>query len=191
MAQTIDYKPIVEDLTKERVNDIIKELKSLSGSLTEMADIKATLAIIDKQISVLTGIVPDLSSLTKNVTANDISTVDNKYGSTLSSKYISAVFPIHLFLYKVPGVEDLDKYIVNNLSMLDTITFTLAPLTSGDGADRTASTALTSLDPKTAIDLYLTLYARKMNLIYLRDKMLNNLRAQLDDFINNLRQANE
>ena len=190
MAQTQDYTPIIEGLTSADVNGIIVGITQVSASLPQINNLDATIAIIAAQMRTLAKTVPALSSLTDGSNANDIQTIDKKVGAKLSTMFINSISDIQYQLYTVTGVEQLVNSIVSNLGKLDILANTLAAPVNQDGSDRRADNALTSLDPKTSIDLYLTLYARKKNLEFLRDSYVNDLKRSIDNFNTNLRNAN-
>ena len=191
MAETQDYGPIIEDLTTGTVNDIIVGITQVSAALPQITNLDATINIIAAQMSTLANAVPSLLSLTDDSNANDIQTIDKKIGAKLSTMFLTSIVNIQYKLYAVPGVEQLVSTLVANLGKLDILANTLAtPINSSDGSDRVADNALTSLDPKTSVDLFLTLYARKKNLEFLRDSYVHDLKQHIDSFTTNLSNAN-
>ena len=173
-----DYSPITIHLTKQSINGIISNIDTMSSLLSDIADLTIPISIVQKQMRELEKIVPSLITTTLGSSLVDMDIV---FGNFLSTQFNRAISPIKNRLGMVPGVTETVDYITSALTELDNFqTLTVESEFEPDSG-------MLSLDEKTAVDLYMTMYDRYNKLQSRRNDLISNIKPQLTKMADNLK----
>ncbi len=179
---------VLAGLTPEQINGIIIQLGNLRSMVKDLTQMQRTMDNIAYNINAIVGYVPEVMAAPTSLAVAQTAVVrlgnaDAKYATILGSKFDAATSIIADRLFMSPKTVQLTAYISGGLSRIDLFQSAFSALPpSNEGQTREVVDVISGLDNKTMIDMYLTLYARQLNLNYLNNILIDKIGTAIDKY---------